>query len=191
MSSEQKGLLFEKPEQKGGDDGVKALDDRRSSREDFGKESEEKNQLGSSEEKETVVTVYHYTDKESYEKIKKSGRIMKSTEKESTVFGEGTYVTQMSPLKNTKWAIVENNYDIKVVENNYDIRCVNNTSDRYYDNKDATAKGHTTSDRYQKKADIAIKLRVPRERVQKVAAGSRDVHKIEGDIEFDPAELSS
>ena len=55
---------------------------------------------------------YHYTNKEGYKAIKKSKMIKKSKLKGAdAVFGEGVYLTSLSPKNRTKGGIAENNYD--------------------------------------------------------------------------------
>jgi len=59
-----------------------------------------------------IVVLYHYTDKKGYDAIKKSKKILKSSDTTNdAVYGAGVYLTSLSPNKRSKIEIAENNYD--------------------------------------------------------------------------------
>eukprot|EP00112_Aurelia_sp_Birch-Aquarium-sp1_P000591 Seg1056.10 transcript_id=Seg1056.10/GoldUCD/mRNA.D3Y31 product="hypothetical protein" protein_id=Seg1056.10/GoldUCD/D3Y31 len=58
--------------------------------------------------------LYHYTDKDSCESIKASGKIKASRQEnaaDDAVFGDGAYLAAMAPHEHTKEEIAKNNYD--------------------------------------------------------------------------------
>ena len=72
------------------------------------------NKMASGDNGDDEITVYHYTDNDSLEKIKKSGLIKESKPGSATgdaVFGQGVYVTRLSPEEHSKKDIARNNYD--------------------------------------------------------------------------------
>ena len=55
---------------------------------------------------------YHYTDKDSLKKIKRSKRIKKSVlSNKDALYGEGVYLTRLDPQNESKFEIAMNNYD--------------------------------------------------------------------------------
>ena len=75
---------------------------------------QQNNKMASGDIGDDKITLYHYTDNDSLEKIKISGLIKASTA-ESTVgrayFGSGTYLTSKSPEKHSKEDLAKNNHD--------------------------------------------------------------------------------
>lgn len=55
---------------------------------------------------------YHYTDKDSLKKIKRSKRINKSgVSNKDAIYGKGVYLTKLGPQNKSKYEIAMNNYD--------------------------------------------------------------------------------
>ena len=56
-------------------------------------------------------TLYHYTDKDGAKGIASSGKIWQSEFPKDAVYGNGTYLTDMSPNKYSKQQIAKNLWD--------------------------------------------------------------------------------
>ena len=57
------------------------------------------------------ITLYHYTNRDGYDAIRRTKKILKSEGPGDAAFGNGVYLTDMSPFAGSKATIAKGNYD--------------------------------------------------------------------------------
>ena len=57
------------------------------------------------------IMLYHYTDREGAKGIASNRMIYKSSAPKDAVYGDGTYLTDKSPIKHSKLQIAQANWD--------------------------------------------------------------------------------